>query len=156
MHLLGRLAVWLIIMVVLGLALGAVQLVPLYELVKDSFREGSASLAQVREWAWPSKQIFTFLLPNVFGNPTHHSYFDIWTRAWVPVTENAMGEPLTTIDWGIKNYVEGGNYLGLPTLLLAGLTFLVLGGRIISRLPGPESIEQGVSQYRIECVNRCR
>jgi O-antigen/teichoic acid export membrane protein len=132
--LLGRLAIWLIVMVTLGLALGSVQLVPLYELVRDSFRAGSASLAQVREWAWPSKQILTFLLPNVFGNPTHHSYFDIWTRAWMPVTQNALGEPLSTIDWGIKNYVEGGNYLGLPTLLLAGLAVIALAGRGISRL----------------------
>ena len=67
-------------MAVLGLALGAVQLVPLYELVKGGFRQGSASLAQIRGWAWPSRQILTFLLPNVFGNPTHHSYFDIWAR----------------------------------------------------------------------------
>jgi O-antigen/teichoic acid export membrane protein len=131
---LGRLVIWFIVMAALGMALGAVQLVPLYEMVKSSFREGSASLAQVREWAWPSRQILTFLLPNIFGNPTHHSYFNIWTGAWVPVTQNALGESLTTIDWGIKNYVEGGNYLGLPTLLLAGLAGLVLAGRIIRRL----------------------
>ena len=41
-------------MVVLGLALGAAQLIPLYELVRQSFREGAASLQQVRDWAWPS------------------------------------------------------------------------------------------------------
>ena len=134
LRLLGRLIVWLVAMVALGLALGAVQLVPLYELVKGSFRVGSASLAQVREWAWPSRQILTFLLPNIFGNPTHHSYFDIWTRVWAPVTQNALGEPLTTIDWGVKNYVEGGNYLGLPTLLLAGLSVLALAGRGFARL----------------------
>jgi O-antigen/teichoic acid export membrane protein len=138
-RLLGRLGVWLVVMLVLGLALGAVQLLPLYELVKDSFRAGSASLAQVREWAWPSRQILTFLLPNVFGNPTHHGFFDIWTRAWVPVTRNALGEPLTTIDWGVKNYVEGGNYLGLPTLLLAVLAILALAGQGIRRLRSPRA-----------------
>ena len=116
-----RLAGWLAIMVVLGLALGAVQLVPLVELVRQSFREGSASLQQVRDWAWPSRQIITFLLPDFFGNPTAHSYFDIWQRVWAPVTQNALGEPLNTIDWGVKNYVEGGNYLGLLTWLLAGV-----------------------------------
>ena len=108
-------------MAVLGLALGAAQLIPLYELVRQSFREGAASLQQVRDWAWPSRQIITFLLPDFFGNPTAHSYFDIWQRAWVPVTQNALGEPLNTIDWGVKNYVEGGNYLGLLTWLLAGV-----------------------------------
>ena len=116
-----RLAVWLALMTVLGLALGAAQLIPLYELVSQSFREGAASLQQVRDWAWPSRQIITFLLPDFFGNPTAHSYFDIWQRAWVPVTQNALGEPLNTIDWGVKNYVEGGNYLGLLTWLLAGV-----------------------------------
>jgi O-antigen/teichoic acid export membrane protein len=131
---LGRLAIWLLVMVALGMGIGAIQLVPLYELVKGSFREGSASLAQVREWAWPSRQIITFLFPNFFGNPTHHSFFDIWTRAWVPVTRNALGEPLTTIDWGVKNYVEGGNYLGLATLLLASLAILTLVVRGIGRL----------------------
>ena len=79
-----RLAVWLALMIVLGLALGAAQLIPLYELVSQSFREGAASLQQVRDWAWPCRQIITFLLPDFFGNPTAHSYFDIWQRAWVP------------------------------------------------------------------------
>lgn len=114
-----RLAAWLVVMVALGLALGGAQLVPLYELVTQSFREGSASLQQVRDWAWPSRQIITFLLPDAFGNPTHHAYFDIWARIWKPVTQNALGQPLQTIDWGRKNYVEGGNYLGIVTLLLA-------------------------------------
>lgn len=110
---------YLTAMAVLGLALGGVQLVPLYDLVRQSFREGSVSLQQVLDWAWPSRQILTFLLPDFYGNPTHHAYFDIWQRAWVPVTQNALGQPLHTIDWGVKNYVEGGNYLGIATLLLA-------------------------------------
>ncbi len=114
-----RAAGWLLTMVALGLALGGVQLIPLYELVTQSFREGSASLEQVRNWAWPSRQIITFLLPDFFGNPTHHAYFDIWLRQWAPVTQNALGESLNTIDWGVKNYVEGGSYLGIGTLLLA-------------------------------------
>jgi O-antigen/teichoic acid export membrane protein len=122
-----RLTGWLAIMVALGLALGAVQLIPLVELVRQSFREGSASLQQVRAWAWPSRQIITFLLPDFFGNPTAHSYFDIWQRVWAPVTQNALGEPLNTIDWGVKNYVEGGNYLGLLTWLLAAVAVLAAG-----------------------------
>jgi O-antigen/teichoic acid export membrane protein len=115
---------WLLVMVALGLALAAVQLIPLYELVSQNFREGSASLQQVRDWAWPTRQIITFLLPDAFGNPTHHAYLDIWSRQAVPVTQNALGEPLNTIDWGVKNYVEGGNYLGLLTLLLAAIGVL--------------------------------
>lgn len=119
-----RLAGWLIVMVGIGLALGAVQLVPLYELVTQSFREGAASLSQVRDWAWPSRQIITFLLPDFYGNPTHHVYFDIWQRAWLPVTQNVLGQPLTAINWGVKNYVEGANYVGLLTLALAAIAVL--------------------------------
>ncbi|MCU0508830.1 MAG: hypothetical protein MUC34_10575, partial [Anaerolineae bacterium] len=110
---------WMLAMIVLGITLGGAQILPLYELVTQSFREGSASLQQVRDWAWPSRQIITFLLPDFYGNPTHHAYFDIWQRVWTPVTKNALGETLTRIDWGVKNYVEGGNYLGIITLLLA-------------------------------------
>ncbi len=64
-----RLAGWLLVMVILGLALGAIQLIPLFELVSTSFRQGSASYDQVVGWAWPSRQIITFLLPDFFGNP---------------------------------------------------------------------------------------
>jgi hypothetical protein len=48
-------------------------------------------LQQVRDWAWPSRQIITFFLPDFFGTPTHHASFDIWQRVWMPVTKNALG-----------------------------------------------------------------
>lgn len=147
-----RLAGWLLVMVLLGLALGAVQLIPFYELASQGSREGSASLAQIREWAWPTRQIITFVLPDFFGNPTHHQYFDIWARAWVPVTENALGQPLNTIDWGVKNYVEGGNYLGLLTLLLAGVAVVatvVRGGKATKerRIEGAQQQSRGGSVW---------
>jgi len=135
---LSRLVLWLGAMVGLGLALGAVQIAPLYDLVRQSFREGAASLQQVREWAWPSRQIITFLLPDFFGNPTHHAYFDIWRFTWVPVTRNAFGQPLHTIDWGVKNYVEGANYLGLLTLALAGVAVAALVTRLRRGTPSSE------------------
>lgn len=119
-----KLAGWLLTMAVLGVALGAVQLLPLVELLPLNFREGSASLAQVLDWAWPSRHVLTFALPNIFGNPSHHQWFDIWTRTWTPVIVNARGEPVHTIFWGIKNYVEGGNYLGLATWLLAAVAVI--------------------------------
>ncbi|MFZ1769216.1 MAG: flippase, partial [Caldilinea sp.] len=59
--------------------------------------------------------------PNIFGSPNHHQWFDLWTRTWTPATVNALGEANSTIFWGIKNYVEGGNYVGLATWLLAGV-----------------------------------
>jgi O-antigen/teichoic acid export membrane protein len=115
------LGLWLFVMALLGVALGGVQLLPLLELLPLNFREGSASLAQVREWAWPSRQLLTFWLPDIFGNPSHHAWFDIWARQWRPAQWNAQGEATNTIFWGVKNYVEGANYLGILTWLLAAV-----------------------------------
>lgn len=115
------LAFWLLSMALLGVALGGVQLLPMLELLPLNFREGSASLEQVRGWAWPDRHILTFWLPDVFGNPSHHQWFDLWMRQWRPAQWNANGEPIDTIFWGIKNYVEGANYLGILTWLLAGV-----------------------------------
>ena len=44
----------------LGVALGAVQLLPLYELVRTSFRQGSASLEQVLGWAYPKRRLLAW------------------------------------------------------------------------------------------------
>ncbi|HRF46400.1 MAG TPA: flippase [Anaerolineales bacterium] len=101
---------------VLGLALGAVQFLPLYELASSSFRDGRASLDQVLDWALPLRHVLVFLMPNAYGNASHHVYFDWFTRAWVPALNG-------TIDWGAKNTVEGGAYLGLLPLLLLPVAF---------------------------------
>jgi O-antigen/teichoic acid export membrane protein len=110
---------WMLAMVALGLALGAVQFIPLFELVNQNFRSGSASFEQVLSWAHPIRDVAQFLLPNVYGNPTHHTYFDIFSGQTLPVTLNAEGQPINTIYWGIKNYVEGALYLGILPLALA-------------------------------------
>jgi len=112
-------ALWLTIMIILGLGLGAVQLIPLYELVRTSFRQDSATYQQVIEWAYPARRLIAFLIPDFFGNPSHHSYFDVFSRRMVAVTRNYYGHPIDTIYWGIKNYVEGGSYVGILPLLLA-------------------------------------
>jgi O-antigen/teichoic acid export membrane protein len=110
---------WLLGMVVLGLALGAVQFIPLFEFASLNFRSGSASYEQVIGWAHPLRDLAQFILPNVYGNPSHHAYFDVFSRTVIPATINALGEPIHTIDWGIKNYVEGALYLGILPLALA-------------------------------------
>ncbi len=109
-----RLAGWLLAMVLLGLGLGAVQLIPLYELVSQSFREGSATYTDVVGWAYPKRQAITFLIPDAYGNPAHHGYWDLVTRQWVPVDR---------IFWmaGNKNYVEAGAWVGAMALLLGGV-----------------------------------
>ncbi len=116
-----KLGLWLLAMAVLGIALGAIQLLPLLELLPQNFRAGSVSFQQVLGWAWPLRHVLTFGLPDVFGNPSHHRWYDIWSGYWVPATVNALGEPANTIFWGIKNYVEGGNYLSIAAWLLASV-----------------------------------
>ncbi|MXZ21897.1 MAG: oligosaccharide flippase family protein [Caldilineaceae bacterium SB0665_bin_25] len=135
---LAKIAAWLLLVPVLGLAAGAVQLLPLFELVQQNFREGSASYQQVVEWAWPDRHILTFLLPDIFGNPSHHHWFDLWALRWQPATVNRLGEASDTIFWGIKNYVEGGNYVGVSTWLLAALAVGVSMAPALRRTRGEE------------------
>ena len=124
-----RLGIWLLVMMGAGLALSGVQIIPLYELVRHNFRAGGVSYHDVVGWAWPNRQWLTFVLPDVFGNPSHHAYFDIWQRVWRPA-QNSQGQPVAAISWGVKNYVEGGNYLGILTLISAAIAG---GGWIVSR-----------------------
>jgi O-antigen/teichoic acid export membrane protein len=112
-----RLGVWLGFMAGLGLGLGSVQLIPLLELVTRSFREGSVTYTDVMGWAYPSRQILTFLVPDFFGNPAQHGYWDLVSRQWVAADR---------IFWGIKNYVEAGSYVGILPLVLAGVAVLGL------------------------------
>ena len=99
-------------MTLIGIALAAIQLVPLYELVQNNFRSGSVSYAQVIGWAYPLRQVITFFIPDFFGNPTHHAYFDVFDFTMRPA-------PTGTIFWGIKNYVEAGSYVGILPIALA-------------------------------------
>lgn len=112
-------AVWMLALVGMGLALGAVQLIPSYELASRSFREGAVTYQQMIEWAYPKRHVLAFLMPNFYGSPTHHSIFDVFQWAWVPVSTNAGGGAISTTEWGIKNYVEGASYLGILPMLLA-------------------------------------
>ena len=114
-----RRGLWAALMVAGGLALGAVQLIPAYELASRSFRAGEASLAEVLGWAYPARRVVAFLLPNFFGSPAHHTILDVFAWQRVPLTVNAAGEPITSTAWGIKNYVEGAAYTGILPLLLA-------------------------------------
>ncbi len=114
----------LAVMVFLGLALGGAQLIPGYELASRSFREGAAPLDDVLKWAYPKRHIVAFAMPNFYGSPAHHAYFDVFQWRMVPVTQNAAGTPIQHTFWGIKNYVEGGAYLGILPVALAIIAVL--------------------------------
>ncbi|MBZ0302952.1 MAG: hypothetical protein K8J31_24615, partial [Anaerolineae bacterium] len=158
LQIVGMRAGWLLGMVVLGLALGAVQFIPLFELASQNFRSGSASYAQVVGWAHPLRDVLQFALPNFYGNPAHHQYFDVFSREVVPVTVNAFGQPIDTIDWGIKNYAEGALYLGILPLALAAyavLSALIPRPRVgaaslpsVGAWPTPSAVPQGEQENR--------
>jgi O-antigen/teichoic acid export membrane protein len=124
-----RLGLWLAFMVGLGLGLGSVQLIPLFELVTHNFREGSVTYADVVGWAYPARQIISFLVYDFFGNPSHHGYWDLVTRHWVAVDR---------IFWGIKNYVEAGSYVGLLPLVLAVVAVLPVARKRGGEHPSPD------------------
>ena len=118
-------ALWLLAMVFLGLGLAALQLLPLYEFAQSNWRAERSSLETVRGYGHPPRDILLFLLPNFYGNPTHHGYFDIFSRQWVSDLSNAGGGP---IFWGMKNYLEAAVYVGILPLCLA-LYALLAGWR---------------------------
>jgi O-antigen/teichoic acid export membrane protein len=118
----------LLAMVIMGFGVGAVQFIPFLELANSSFREGRATFDQVRGYAFPPRHALTFLMPNIYGNPAQHDYYDVFTGQTVPLRwTRPDGYTVTdTFQPGGKNYVEGAAYVGILTLLLAGIG--VLGG----------------------------
>jgi O-antigen/teichoic acid export membrane protein len=117
-HTLER-AAWLLGMIALGLGLGAVQFIPLFEFASLNYRDGRSTLDQILGWAHPPRDVLQYLLPNLYGNPAHHGYWDVFSGQWVNDFTNLAGQPIQTIDWGIKNYVEGALYVGILPLLLS-------------------------------------
>ncbi|MBC7226215.1 MAG: hypothetical protein H5T61_03160, partial [Thermoflexales bacterium] len=130
---------WLALTLALGLALGAVQFIPLYEVASLGFRGAQAAptLQQVLSWAYPPRRLIAFLIPNFFGNPAHHAYFDLFRWQTVPFTVNAEGQPILSPDWDVKNYVEGGAYLGLLPLFLATLAVVRVAYSVFRRQRSP-------------------
>lgn len=115
----GVTLMWLLLMLALGLALAAIQLIPLYELAADNWRAERSSLETALGFAHPPRDFLQFLLPNFYGNPTHHSYIDVFSGQRITDLHNAAGESIHFIDWGIKNYVEGALYVGILPLALS-------------------------------------
>jgi O-antigen/teichoic acid export membrane protein len=118
--------VTLLFMVVLGVSVGAIQIVPLYELVSRNFREGASSFDTVRGYAYPPRHALAFLMPNLYGSPAEHDYLDVFSGTMQPFRwTRADGSTVTDTFWQVnKNYVEGACYVGILTLALAALSLL--------------------------------
>jgi O-antigen/teichoic acid export membrane protein len=94
-------------LVALGCGLAAAQLLPFYEVGSLNFRSGSVTYQDVAGFALRLPQLFTFLMPDFYGNPVLH---------WAPY-------------WGTKDYVEQAAYVGVLPLLLAAATLVALLAR---------------------------
>ena len=112
----------------LGVGLAAPQLLPFAEVAGANYRVGRASYEEVVGYALPWRHALAFLMPNAFGNPTHHSYVDLLDGHRHPVEHQFHGETRRTTEWGVKNYVEGAVYVGVVPLLLALAAVLVRPG----------------------------
>jgi O-antigen/teichoic acid export membrane protein len=112
-------------MVALGGSIGAVQFAPLVEAAGGSFRAAGAPFEQVLGYAHPPRDVVQFVLPNFYGSPAQHEYFDIFALETVSLIDtphvNADGARITHTEWGMKNYVEGALYVGILPLLLAAI-----------------------------------
>lgn len=110
---------WMLAAGVVGVLGGLVQLVPLLELARSSFRRGAASYEEVVSWAFGVRQVFTFLLPDFYGNPAHHAV-RLLDGGRAVLKDHAMWGGA----WGARNYVEAAVYPGLLVYLLAPFAFL--------------------------------
>lgn len=128
-------AVWLALMTLLGVSLAAVQIVPFAENYLQSHQEAHLSFQEVSDLAWPKRQILTFWVPNAFGNPSHHRWFDIWNGQWEGAPHNVFGLNNQAIDWGIRSYHVGASYVGIASwgLLLISVWTSLASGRLPPR-----------------------
>jgi len=116
----------MLFLVGLGIGIGAAQFIPLVETANESFRTERSELSEVRGYALPARHVVKWVLPNGYGNPAHHDYLDVFSgdtfiHDWQRNNPDGTQTRVTNTDFGIKNYVEGGVYVGILTLLLAAL-----------------------------------
>ncbi|MDY6878028.1 MAG: YfhO family protein [Chloroflexota bacterium] len=105
LHSLSLPLIWVGVMLLVGLALAAVQLLPMAELAMRSTRQAVPGYDFAARFSWPPGYLLTLLVPNFFGEPTHTGY------------------------WGDGIYDEFIFYIGILPLLLA-----LLGLRLRHRL----------------------
>ncbi len=120
-------ATLLLAMVSVGAGIAAVQLIPFQEVIRENFRAGFTTYPDVIGWALPKIQLLSFLMPDFFGNPAQHSYFDLLDWTTRAIGANFLGQPTdppSTVFWGAKNYVEAASYVGILPLVLAVVAIL--------------------------------
>lgn len=130
----STIAAGLVLVAVIGLGAGlaAVQLIPFAEVISANSRAGMVTYQDVIGWALPKERILSFVMPDFFGNPSQHSYFDFVTWRMESAAHVFKGETIPYVaDWDPKNYVEGCSYLGILPLVLAVVALLFRRNRYV-------------------------
>ncbi len=112
-------------LVALGTGLAALQLVPFTEVIAHNVRTGWSDYDETISYALPKERLLAYLVPNLFGNPTDHTYVDL--ESWQTHSVEHLrpnGELRTDTEWGGKNYVEGTVYVGILPLLLTAVAIV--------------------------------
>jgi hypothetical protein len=84
-----------VIALLLGLGLASVQLIPSFELTRESQRVAGLDFTQAMTHSYWPPRLLTLLSPDFFGNPAQNNF------------------------WGYDNYWENAAYIGVIPLLLA-------------------------------------
>ena len=122
----GAVAAWarklgaMVAMGVLGIALGAAQFVPLYELVNTNWRAEGKTFQETLAFAHPTRGVLRFVAPGIYGSPAEDTVFNVFTGERESIDFiNPDGAQKTDTWWGIKNNIEAALYVGILPLVLA-------------------------------------
>jgi len=66
--------VFYLIVLVVGFGIGAIQLIPMYELSRMSFRSHGMTYDVATTWSMPIQQLITILIPDFYGNPMKNTW----------------------------------------------------------------------------------
>ena len=116
-----------------GLMLAAPLLLPFVGVARLNYRVGELRYEDIVGFALPVKQLAALLVPDLFGNPSHHTYFDLTTWRMTPIlgATDAQGAARTFPFWGASNYVEQAGFIGTLPLVLAVGTMLLRRDRLV-------------------------
>ncbi|MFH1564199.1 MAG: YfhO family protein [Nitrospirota bacterium] len=115
----------LILIFIIGFSLAAVQLIPSYELIKQSHRQPIDDYRKLSPLPW--QNLITFLVPNYYGNPVDFNYHIIRGKFRTIFEKYGWKLPLCHPKRGVlqDNYNEHCAYIGILPLLLAILAIFL-------------------------------